>query len=710
MKRGTSLPLKLIFVGLAFTVPIAALLSFLVNEKTKSIRVAQHELMGVEIIKPLSQLLYWTGQHQVYTLAKSSAKDQDSLASGLASATNGINQTLRDIDVVYQSESFQRFLGDLEASGTKRPEAPASSLRSAWEETQRQLAGKGEGNSSLTYKSLIDLNMQAIEEFANVSELVLDPDLDSYHSITVMVDSLPAGQATYLAMLAQYWKAKEAKENAQDFFLKAHTQKELTGFHVQKSETGLNEAVKADLVYYGRNESLSSDAPDRLKRYQESFDLIAREIFADRTQSPVQAPSTATLLGPIDKAYEFHKTLSKTTEQLLQTRIQSIQADRTQAVIYVLACWLGASLLGFFLQRSVVMPIKKILKELNGISSDTRNTSSKLHASAQRSAAAATEEATAIQETVAAMEEMTSMLAQTAIHTRNASDVAQDVLDKTRSGTQTMENMARSMDTIANANTRLNEITKIIEDITSKTNVINDIVFKTQLLAVNASIEAARAGHHGKGFAVVANEVANLANMSGKAATDIRHLLNESRMQVSQILDSTSDSVRNGQAVCNEALETFDTISKAITSISEKVDQINEATREQETGVKQTSTAMTNINQATISNNEASQDNAHMAERLKAQAGRLIRIGRAMNYVVLGTEQSQHHSKASSSSELDQILDNSGPEAVHEEREELSETDEDLSLGKGEKQEKQELAQRLIKKMRKEDDDLRKSA
>ncbi len=710
MKKGSSLTLKLISVGLAFTVPIAALLAFLVNEKTKSIRVAQHEIAGLEILRPLNQLLLQVGQHQVYSMAKNMSLEDESIANNLVSLNNSISQSIREIDSFYQSDSFQKFLADIEDSGMKRPETPATYLKSAWEDTLRQV--QTDGRSTTAHKISLQAIQRAIVEFSNVSELVLDPDLDSYHTISVLVTSVPASQAAYLSTVTYALNSLTTKEANSSSIVRASAQKSLVGYHLESAEGGISEAIKSDSNFYGRNESLNSEVPDHLKRYQESLDASFRELFPERgANAPASMPNLSFLLAPLEKSADFSKSLIKTAEQLLQTRIQSTGADRTQAVIYVVVCWLGASLLGYFLQRSVVTPIRKILQELNDISTDTRHTSTKLHASAQRSAAAATEEATAIQETVAAMEEMTSMLAQTAIHTRNASEVAQDVLEKTRSGTQTMENMARSMDTIANANTRLNEITKIIEDITSKTNVINDIVFKTQLLAVNASIEAARAGHHGKGFAVVANEVANLANMSGKAATDIRHLLNESRLQVSHILDSTADSVRNGQTVCNEALETFDTISKAITSISEKVDQINEATREQETGVKQTSTAMTNINQATISNNEASQDNAIMAERLKTQANRLIRIGRAMNFVVLGTEQTVNRAKAESQSSLDLILGESADRAALDDEDtgaSLQETaDQDSSDAPNSKH---DLARRVIKKVRKDADDYKKSA
>jgi methyl-accepting chemotaxis protein len=199
-----------------------------------------------------------------------------------------------------------------------------------------------------------------------------------------------------------------------------------------------------------------------------------------------------------------------------------------------------------------------------------------------------------------------------------------------------MQNMAQSMSAIAEANERLKQITSIIEDISKKTNVINDIVFKTQLLSVNASIEAARAGVHGKGFAVVANEVGNLANLSGRAASEIRNLLNQSREQVSAIVGSTDESVKIGQQVANEAIRSFEMISKSILSISERVNQINEATREQEIGVKQTSLAMGQMNQATADNNALANTNATLSDHIKLESEKISSIGTIIGRVLMG--------------------------------------------------------------------------
>ena len=103
------------------------------------------------------------------------------------------------------------------------------------------------------------------------------------------------------------------------------------------------------------------------------------------------------------------------------------------------------------------------------------------------------------------------------------------------------------MGQVETGNLKIAEIIKMIEEISQKTRVINDIVFQTKLLTFNASVEAAREGEHGKGFALIAEEIGNLAQMSGNAATEISALLETSVQKVDQIISESKSSV--GQSV-----------------------------------------------------------------------------------------------------------------------------------------------------------------
>lgn len=302
--------------------------------------------------------------------------------------------------------------------------------------------------------------------------------------------------------------------------------------------------------------------------------------------------------------------------------------------------------------------MRRIQHQLASATQEIRNSSESLAAASQKMAGSATQSAAAIQESVSSMAEMTAMLGQTSQHTAGTATVAQEVMGQAQDGTHIMEQMSSSIRRIAEANSRLQQIVKIIEDINQKTNIINEIVFKTQLLAVNASIEAARAGIHGKGFAVVANEVGNLANLSGKAAAEIRSLLQASSGQVSEIIAHTSETVREGEHVSQQAVSAFTGIAKGVSEISGKLSQINDASKEQELGIRQTSTALTQMNEATAANSAVARENAALGLSLRTQVDRLLNVGRAMAYVVNGAakEAGEHTSEKRRMSRFDQIL------------------------------------------------------
>ncbi|MFN7728945.1 MAG: methyl-accepting chemotaxis protein [Bdellovibrio sp.] len=237
--------------------------------------------------------------------------------------------------------------------------------------------------------------------------------------------------------------------------------------------------------------------------------------------------------------------------------------------------------------------------------------------------ASTVEQSAAIQESVSALAEMASMIGQTSQNVQLSLETSQGALNRTEEGKQIMDRMSHAMVAIQKSNTQLQDLSKVIENINSKTLIINDIVFKTQLLSFNASIEAARAGQHGRGFAVVAEEVGNLAELSGHAAKDIELLLSESQQRVKETLDMIQSRVTEGNKVSQLALESFNRISTQIEDINQQVRSINEATQQQQIGIDQTNAAMRQMNTSAQTNSQASSIASQRAEEL-GEAGQQL--------------------------------------------------------------------------------------
>jgi len=239
-----------------------------------------------------------------------------------------------------------------------------------------------------------------------------------------------------------------------------------------------------------------------------------------------------------------------------------------------------------------------------------------------------------------------------------ANQLSDQGLDQVREGKRAMEEMTSNieeirkshdevMSQVTESNHQISNIVKVISEIEIKTKVINEIVFQTKLLSFNASVEAARAGEHGKGFAVVAEEVGNLASMSGKAAEEIRNLLETSVSQVNDIAQSTKqkvetmihigkEKVERGVKAAKQCESVLDEIIGNVNSVNRMVSDISIASHEQATGVGEINKAMSHLDQATQQNATSSQDAASASAHLSVEAENLQTVVMDLTNIIFG--------------------------------------------------------------------------
>jgi len=221
----------------------------------------------------------------------------------------------------------------------------------------------------------------------------------------------------------------------------------------------------------------------------------------------------------------------------------------------------------------------------------------------------ATETATSVAETTTTIEEVrqTSQLAnKKAIKVLENSQKASEVAENGKAAVmKTIEGMDRiksQMDLIAASIVQLADQSRVIGDITT---TVTDLADQSNLLAVNAAIEAAKAGEQGRGFAVVAQEIRSLAEQSKKSTSQVKDILNEVQKSVSHAVMATeqgSKAVESGSALANESGEVIELLAETVEEAAQSALQISSSTNEQMAGMDQIVPAMENIKQASEQN------------------------------------------------------------------------------------------------------------
>ena len=327
------------------------------------------------------------------------------------------------------------------------------------------------------------------------------------------------------------------------------------------------------------------------------------------------------------------QVLTKTSDyrqaalQQLADQRSSRDAASTTITIMLIVVFVGAAL------TSVVMVVRiprDIAEMVRGVVSDLEHTTVQVSAVSAQLASGASETAAAVSEAATTVDEVrqTSLLAsQKSTALADRSREAEKAAD---SGRRALAEIVEDMGDIESQVTVMSgsiiSLSEQTEAIANLTTTSHDIAEQSNLLAVNAAIEAAKSAEEGKGFSVVADEIKSLSGQSKAAVAQVRRVLTDIVKATTAAVDaaerSTSAIARSVERVAGSS-DAIESLAGSVEMTAQSSLQIAASSQQQLVGMDQISQSMESINQASVHNAAAAREMAEELARLKAVAGRL---------------------------------------------------------------------------------------
>ncbi|MBN2442925.1 MAG: methyl-accepting chemotaxis protein [Spirochaetales bacterium] len=250
----------------------------------------------------------------------------------------------------------------------------------------------------------------------------------------------------------------------------------------------------------------------------------------------------------------------------------------------------------------MVRSLNDILGQVNAAIEQVASGSDQVSKSSQSLSQGASEQAGSLEEISASINEVANQSKQNSENAKQANSLAKKAKENAENGNNRMKELVVSMQKINASSDAIKKIVKIIDD----------IAFQINLLALNANVEAARAGKYGKGFAVVAEEVRNLAV---KSASSVK--------ETTEMVEASIKNIELGNQAATATAEQLEAIVTGASKVADLVEEITIASKEQSIGIEEINSGLDQIDQVTQSNTANAEESASAAEELASQAQQL---------------------------------------------------------------------------------------
>ena len=266
------------------------------------------------------------------------------------------------------------------------------------------------------------------------------------------------------------------------------------------------------------------------------------------------------------------------------------------------------------------MAVSEFLSMIVESGKKLNNDTTILSTSANRLSSSANEQAASLEETAAAVEEITSIVKSSVQKVYQMSTLANELQVSSKDGETLALKTTRAMD----------DIDSQVKSINDAITVIDQIAFQTNILSLNAAVEAATAGEAGRGFSVVAAEVRNLAARSAEAAKEIKG-----------IVASATSKANEGKVIANNMISGYTILNTKINETISLIEDVSQASREEEKGIIQINDAVNALDQATQVNANSATTISGLANEVSKLSDTLLQIADRAKFKISTKEEIQ---------------------------------------------------------------------
>ena len=597
------IPNKLLWISLSFSLPIAVLLYFMIAGFNRDIRFAEQELAGIEYQRPLHDLLRSLARH--HWLSQSDGATE----AELSSEEGKIDQSFQRLDGV------QRLLGDalqVTDAGMAQRQRSGSMPRemsAAWLKYKGERTSLSPEVSDARHRQFRDSARQLIEHVVDTSNLILDPDLDSFYLMDATSLGLPRLQNRLadlrLSARKSFAKSELAAVDILNLISSARLVREADFDAVVKST---RTALFEDENFHGVSSSM--------RQIEASLDnfIVAMEALLSRLDIGEEARLNGRgdeidqyIVKALDASHQLRDLAGRELTELLKIRARVFRNGRLLSLLLTALALTVSIGLVVVVARSITVPLSNCVNglqalankdlthrmnfesesEIGDISSAVDQAAGGMLAAVRSIRASATELNRAADRQTDVSCQMSTTAEQTSQQAQRASVVAEQVSQNTQAVSLAMNELSTAIREIANntqqaarvatdavqlaatTNTTVTKLGQSSAEIGEVIKVITSIAEQTNLLSLNATIEAARAGEAGKGFAVVANAVKELAKQTANATETIRRKI-----------DVTQNDIRDSVSAISRIAHTIQQINDFQNSIAGAVEEQTVVTRD----------------------------------------------------------------------------------------------------------------------------------